>query len=112
MRTIQFLPLCLLLFFVAWTGCSSSASRDTPSPEADEALRSAASMLESCVRTGKRGSELENYKQIVDAIRPSQRDIADVLEKGFEELLTVPESEIKSTARRIMGMAQFEVDMD
>ena len=113
MRTIQFtLFLCLLFVFASSSGCSSSATQDTPSPAADEALRSAQSILESCARTGKRGNELENYKPIVDALRSARSDKATILEQGFEELLAVPESEIKVTAKRIMAQAQFESAMD
>ena len=113
MRHIQFiLLLCCPFFFVVSSGCSSPARQETPSPAADDALSSAASMLASCVRTGKRGDDLTNYKEIVDAIRPSHRDIATILEAGFEELLTVPESEVKATARRIMAQAQFESDVE
>ena len=113
MRTIYYtLFLCLMLFFVSSSGCSSSATQAPPSPAADEALRSAQSILESCVRTGKRGNELENYQSIVDALRSARNDKANILEQGFEELLAVPESEIKATAKRIMAQAQLESDVD
>ena len=113
MRHIQFIfLLCCLCFFVVSSGCSPSFRQEISSPAAEEALRSALSILESCARTGKRGDDLANYKEIVDAIRPAYRDRAVVLETGFEELLSVPESEIKTTARRIMAQAQFEIDFD
>ena len=91
-------------------GCSPSARQETSSLAADEALRSAQSILGTCVRTGKRGGELDNYKQIVDALRPTHRDKANILEKGFEELLTVSEGEVKTVARRVLAQAQLESD--
>jgi len=113
MRHIQFVfLLCCLCFFIVSSGCSTSSRQEIPSLATDEALRSAQSILESCARTGKRGDDLANYKDIVDAIRPTHRDRAAVLEAGFEELLSVPGSEIKTTARRIMAQAQFEIDFD
>ena len=112
MQSIPFtLSLCLLLLFVTASGCSrSAAQRENLTPETEAALRSAQSILESCARTGKRGKELENGQPIIDALRPTHRDRADILEKGFEELRTIPENEIKATARRIMAQAQFECD--
>jgi hypothetical protein len=112
MRHTQYILLLCLFLFAANSGCSHSARLETPSPAADEALRSAQAILESCVRTGKRGDELDNYKQIIDALRPTHRNMATILEKGFEELLTVPESEIRATARTIMAQAQLESDID
>jgi len=103
--------LCLFVFATS-SGCSQSSRQETTSPAVDEALRSAQSILEFCVRTGKRGDELDNYKQIVDTLRPTHRGMADILGQGFEELLTVSESEITTTARRIMAQAQFESDID
>ena len=112
MRHIQFILLFCLFCLAMSSGCSPSARQETPSPAADEALRSAQSILGTCVRTGKRGGELDNYRSIVDSLRPTYRDKANILEKGFEELLTVQAGEVKTVARRILAQAQLECDID
>ena len=114
MKNIQFaFALGLLIFFVITSGCSRSEQhQQNPSPEAETSLRSAQSILESCARTGKRGAELDNYQSIIDSLHPTHRDMADILEKGFEELRTVKESDIKATAKRIMVQAQMECEID
>jgi hypothetical protein len=95
--------LCLLVVFV---GCSQQSRRleaQSPPPTGIELLRTAKVMLEGCIHTGERGKELENGDQIVASLRSTHPKEADALEKGFAELRSVTEKNVKATAQKILS---------
>ena len=97
---------CLLCSLVVLVGCSQvrlKAETHQAPPTGLELLRTVKVMLEGYVRGGERGEELANCEQIVMTLRATHSNEADILEKGFAELRTVPDNAVKATAQKILN---------
>lgn len=103
-----YLSACLFALIAAFAGCG--VKEETIKVAPPEAMNQVKSTLQNYVNGQPLTSEVTSYDYMVNEVRKSSPEKADILKAGLDDLKTASGAALKSKARALMGKLGLDVE--